>query len=150
MHQTYFIETFKKQLEEVYQEKTPALTFVMVNVRTSERFFSESNGVRNVPAGTVIANEIVSNYYDFYVVSQSSNRGSTVPNHYRVIYSDSKTQEGVLQELIFSQCFNYVNWTGSIKIPGILQYADKCAKFNSEVLENEALVEDLQGKLYFV
>ena len=150
MHQTFFIDPLKRQLEEAYAEKTPAITFVMVNVRTSERFFSEKNGVWNVPAGTVIANDIVSNYYDFYVVSQSSNRGSTVPNHYRVIYSDSKTQEGVLQELIFSQCFNYVNWTGSIKIPGILQYADKCAKFNSEVLENEALCEDLQGKLYFV
>ena len=122
----------------------------MVNVKTAERFFTDIEGGRNVPAGTVIASEVVSNYYDFYVVSQSSNRGSTVPNHYRVIYSDSKTEEGVLQELIFAQCFNYVNWTGSIKIPGILQYADKCAKFNSEVLENEALAEELQSKLYFV
>ena len=122
----------------------------MVNVKTAERFFTDIEGGRNVPAGTVIASEVVSNYYDFYVVSQSSNRGSTVPNHYRVIYSDSKTEEGVLQGLIFAQCFNYVNGTGSIKIPGILQYADKCAKFNSEVLENEALAEELQSKLYFV
>jgi hypothetical protein len=123
----------------------------MVNVKTSERFFTEGDSnVRNVPAGTLVASDIVSNYYDFYVVSQASNRGSTVPNHYRVIYSDSKMEEGVLQELIFSQCFNYVNWTGSIKVPGILQYADKCAKFNSEVLENELLCDDLQNKLYFV
>jgi len=28
-----------------------------------------------------------------------------------------------------------VNWTGSIKIPGILQYAKKCAKFSAEALE---------------
>jgi len=123
---------------------------VMVNVKTSERFFTEGSQTRNVPAGTVVASEIVSKEYDFYVVSQNSNRGSIVPNHYKVIHSDSKMEEGVLQELIFSQCFNYVNWTGSIKVPGILQYADKCAKFNSEVLENESLCEDLQNKLYFV
>jgi len=68
-------------------------------------------------------------------VSQGSNKGSTVPNHYKVVHSDSKIEEGLLHELIFSQCFNYVNWTGSIKIPGILQYAKKCAKFSAEALE---------------
>ena len=124
---------------------------VMVNVKTSERFFTEGEqNIRNVPAGTVISSEIVSKCYDFFVVSQNSNKGSIVPNHYKVIHSDSKLEEGVLQELIFSQCFNYVNWTGSIKVPGILQYAEKCARFNSDVLENERLSEDLQNKLYFV
>jgi aubergine-like protein len=59
-------------------------------------------------------------------------------------------EEGVLQELCFSQCFNYVNWTGSIKVPAILQYAKKCAKFNAEVLEDKAVPESLQNKLYFV
>ena len=88
-----------------------------------------------------MASDVVSKDYDFYVVSQSSTKGSTVPNHYRVVYSDSKMEEGMLQELIFSQCFNYVNWTGSIKVPGILQYASKCAKFNSEILENQMLAE---------
>lgn len=65
------------------------------------------------------------------MVSQFANRGCTVPNHYKVIYTDSKMEEGVLQELIYSQCFNYVNWTGSIKVPGILQYAKKCVHFSS-------------------
>ena len=123
---------------------------VMVNCKTSERFFTEGNNIRNVPAGTVISTDVVSNNYDFYVVSQNSNKGSILPNHYKVIHCDSKLEEGILQELIFSQCFNYVNWTGSIKVPGILQYAEKCAKFNSEILENHQLSEELQNKLYFV
>jgi aubergine-like protein len=63
-------------------------------------------------------------------MSQQSNKGTTVPNHYKVIYTNSELDEGKLQELAFSQCFNYVNWTGSIKVPAILQYAKKCAKFN--------------------
>lgn len=56
----------------------------------------------------------------------------------------------MLHELIFSQCFNYVNWTGSIKIPGILQYAKKCAKFAAETLDGEKVKEELSSKLYFV
>jgi aubergine-like protein len=103
-----------------------------------------------VNAGTIIANDIVSEHYDFYLVSQSSNRGSTVPNHYKVVFTNSEIEEGLLHELIFSQCFNYVNWTGSIKIPGILQYTKKCAKFSSEALDGEKVKEDLESKLYFV
>ena len=106
--------------------------------------------MRNVPAGTLVSTEIVNDFYDFYVASQTSSKGSTLPNYYKVIHSDSNMEEGILQELVFSQCFNYVNWTGSIKVPGILQYASKCAKFSSEVLENEQLCDHIQKKLYFV
>ena len=84
------------------------------------------------------------------MVSQFSNKGSTVPNHYKIIYTDSKIEEGLIQEVIFSQCFNYVNWTGSIKILGILQYAKKSAKFISEVFEGNQIEKDLSTKLYFV
>jgi aubergine-like protein len=59
-------------------------------------------------------------------------------------------EEGVLQELIFGQCFNYVNWTGSIKVPSVLQYAKKSAKFSSEVLERSKVPVELFGKPYFV
>jgi len=98
MFQDYFIKPLKNKLEEAYKDKFIAITLVMINVKSSERFFTEGDSnVRNVPAGTLISTDIVSNYYDFYVVSQASNRGSTVPNHYKVIYSDSKLEEGVLQ-----------------------------------------------------
>ena len=59
-------------------------------------------------------------------------------------------EEGVLSELIFGQCFNYVNWSGSIKVPGILQYAKKCAKFHSEVMEEAKISSSLERCLYFV
>jgi hypothetical protein len=88
----FFVKNLKTKLSDIYGEKTPSLTLVLVNVRTSERFFTEGDNARNVPAGTLIASDIVTNYYDFYVVSQASNRGSTVPNHYRVVYCDSKLE----------------------------------------------------------
>ena len=54
-----------------------------------------------------------------------------------------------MQETAFSQCFNYVNWTGSIKVPAIMQYAKKLAKFSSEVMEpNSTIPESLASKLY--
>lgn len=85
-----FLNPLKEKLEGLYKEKVPAITMVMVNVKSNERFFTDHEQARNVPAGTVIASDVVSNLYDFYVVSQNSNKGSTVPNYYRVIFSDSK------------------------------------------------------------
>ena len=123
----------------------------MVNLRNSERFFTDSGPeVRNVFPGTLVSNTIVSPHYDFFIVSQQSFKGSIVPNHYRVIYSTSKLEEGHLQELIFSQCFSYANWTGSIKVPSILQYAKKCAKFHAEVLLGEAVSAGLEVRLFFI
>ena len=125
------------------------ITVIMVNLRNCERFFTFGNEGKNVPPGTLINAQIVSNNYDFYIVSQQSTKGSVVPNHYKVIYSkESKLEEGHLQELIFSQCFNYCNWTGSIKIPAILMYAKKCVKFNSEVMEGFEVSSDLVGKVF--
>ena len=127
------------------------VTIVMINLKTSERFFEKKGDrVENVRAGLLVSDTFVSEDYDFYLVSQKSTKGSTVPNHYKVVFSTSKLEEGKLQSLIFSQCFNYVNWTGSIKVPGVLQYAKKCAKFASEVLENTKIPSALEGKLYFV
>jgi aubergine-like protein len=120
----------------------------MVNTKNSERFFTLQKG--NVQAGTLISEGLVSVNYDFFMVSQQPMKGSSVPNHYRVIYSNSAMEEGVLQELCFSQCFNYVNWTGSIKVPAILQYAKKCAKFHAEVLDDAKVAEAVQNRMYFV
>ena len=109
----------------------------MINTKTSEKFFASKDGeVCNPQAGTLIHEQLVSNY-DFFLISQRANRGMAIPNHYKVIYSTSKMQEGELQEIIFSQCFNYVNWTGSIKVPAILQYAKKAVMFKCDVMKEK-------------
>ena len=41
----------------------------MVNTKTSERFFAEDNrGINNVQAGTLVSSDIVSDFYDFYLI----------------------------------------------------------------------------------
>ena len=143
-----------ERVREVYGSQHPenmGVTFVMINLKNSERFFEKrGDRVENVKAGLLVSDTLVSEDYDFFLVSQKSNRGTTVPNHYKVVFSTSKLEEAKLQSLIFAQCFNYVNWTGSIKVPGVLQYAKKCAKFAAEVLESTKIPSGLEGKLYFV
>lgn len=94
LFQEGFIEVLKKRITEIYQQQPPNLILVMINVKTSERFFSSSGGdnrgINNVEAGTLIASDLVSPHYDFYIVSQRSNKGCSVPNHYKIIYSSSQ------------------------------------------------------------
>lgn len=91
IYHTFMINPLLQKLEEVYAMSRPNITFVLVNTKTNERFFqSMGNGVKNVPAGTIVSENIVSNNYDFFMISQFATRGSTVPNHYKVIYTDSK------------------------------------------------------------
>ena len=123
----------------------------MVNTKTSEKFFSTKDGkLSNPQAGTLIHESLVSNNYDFFLISQKTNNGTVVPNHFRVVFSNSKMEEGMLQEIVFSQCFNYVNWTGSIKVPSILQYAKKAALFRSDVLGLKEVPESMEKSLYFI
>ena len=65
-------------------------------------------------------------------MSQQSTKGITAPNRSKVIHTNSKIDEGSLQEFMVSQHSNYEDWSGQIKIPTILQSAKKCAKFSAE------------------
>jgi argonaute-like protein implicated in RNA metabolism and viral defense len=40
---------------------------------------------------------------------------------------------------MFSQCFNYANFTGLVHLPAILLYAKKCARFKSQASFTEIL-----------
>jgi aubergine len=149
LYQENYCKKLQENVQKTYNHAI-RLTVAMVNLRNSERFFTAENVPRNVPPGTLVSSTIVSKNYDFFIVSQQSNKGSIVPNHYKIITAESKLEEGHLQELIFSQCFNYVNWTGSIKVPAILQYAKKCARFNAEVMNGMEVSHGLQARPYFV
>jgi hypothetical protein len=51
-----FIGPTKARLDEIYTDQDVRITFVMINVKTSERFFIEDgNQIRNVNAGTLVA-----------------------------------------------------------------------------------------------
>lgn len=134
-------------LEARCKSDRPKLTYVLLSTRASERFFLPDDS--NVRAGTLVSKELVSDHYDFFLVSQYCRRGTAVPNHYRVIYCDSDMQEGVLAELLYAQCFNYCNWTGSIKVPAVLQYAKKCARFHSDALERPS-TKELSRAMYYI
>lgn len=102
------------------------------NKNSKQKFFLESRNMMNPGHGTLINSKVVSKNYDFYLIAQQCNRGTVKPVHYKVLFTDSKIEEGVLQELIYDQSFNYMNWSGSVRVPSVLQYSTKLCDFVTE------------------
>ena len=92
--------------EEIDPGYKPGLIYIGLEKRVSEKFFLDGQ-YRNPPFGAVVDTGVVSKFYDFYLMSQNVTRGTTTPIHYRIIYDTTGFPEGMVQEFVFGQCFNY-------------------------------------------
>lgn len=72
---------------------------------------------------------------------------------YKVAY-DSSNQEvphEALKIITYEQCYNYPNWSGSIRFPATLQKANKLAKFVANHGEkNIDKANPLKGLDYYI
>ncbi len=75
----------------------PKLTFLTANKNSKQKFFLQGRSITNPGYGTLVNSKIVSKFYDFFLIAQHCNRGTVKPVHYKVLYTDSKMEEGVLQ-----------------------------------------------------
>ena len=69
---------------------------------------------------------------------------------YEIEFSNSSLPEGFLEKILFHQCYSYANTQGSAKIPSVLRYAMKCAKFHQDVLNTELSNNSLAKTLYYI
>ncbi len=67
----------------------------------------------------------------------STNASTSVASHFEIIFGRPLMTMESLMEIVYVQCFNYKNWTGVIKVPSVMQYAKKCAKFANETLKGK-------------
>lgn len=75
-------------------ESQIGLCYIVIDKKVNEKFFGSNEGrISNPAAGTLINSEVVSSSsYDFYLISQYSNRGTVIPTYYKVLYNDSKLE----------------------------------------------------------
>jgi aubergine-like protein len=65
--------------------------------------------------------------FDFFLVPQSVGQGTVTPTHYNVLEFSSNMQPDHFQQIAFKLCHVYFNWTGTIRVPAVCQYAHKLA-----------------------
>ena len=140
-------------LLDVVRELCPAtkVTFIVVKKRIPTRVFF--NGGNPVP-GTLITSEITHpNWYDFFLVSHETRKGTVSPTHYNVLIDQIGWPISELVEFIFLQCHQYFNWSGSISVPAPCQYAHRVAfLYGRSLLAGDSSItevpEDLEETLF--
>lgn len=147
---TAFSRAFDNLAQNHGLESKPTFVYICANKKVGAKFFSEGNsrdgGLGNPDSGTVI-DESIDTGKDFYLISQKTHQGSAAPTHYFVLaYCTNEKKagggEGVeyvqkqgedlpqrmmkdIQLLTYKLCYMYYNWSGSIKVPAPVQYAQK-------------------------
>ncbi|KAM6166384.1 piwi-like protein 3 [Erethizon dorsatum] len=127
------------------------LTFIVVKKRINTRFFVQSQErLQNPPSGTVIDVALTrEEWYDFYIVSQSSKHGTVTPTHYNVIYDTVRLDPDTVQRLTYKLCHMYYNFPGTIRVPAPCHYAHKLAYFVGQNIQQEPH-NSLSNCLYYL
>uniref|UniRef100_A0A8D2B2C8 Piwi-like protein 3 n=1 Tax=Sciurus vulgaris TaxID=55149 RepID=A0A8D2B2C8_SCIVU len=130
---------------------TPNLTFIVVKKRINTRFFvSNTDGLGNPYPGTVIDMVLTrEQWYDFYIVSQSSRTGTVTPTHYNVIYDTICLDPDTVQRLTYKLCHMYYNLPGIIRVPAPCHYAHKLAYLVGQNIHQEP-DKSLSDSLYYL
>lgn len=87
----------------------------------------------NPDPGSVIFEQLSQGCKEFHLASATVREGTCTPVVFKVAYeSDPNFPLDALSELTYNQTYSYYNWTGSVRVPANLQYANKLAKMYSE------------------
>ncbi|XP_061394627.1 protein aubergine [Musca vetustissima] len=153
LHQVFNTEVqfLKKKLDEIYKsagkEDGCRLAFVVVSKRINTRYFV--NG-RNPDPGTVVDDVItLPERYDFFLVSQSVRQGTVSPTSYNVIHDNMGLSADKMQILTYKMTHLYYNWSGTLRVPAVCQYAHKLAFLVAESI-HRAPSNGLENQLYFL
>lgn len=142
-----------KKDDNCYEEGyNPKLTIFSVNKRTELKFFEKNkNGYKNISLGSVIDQKVINpDVFEFYLQCPEVQLGTASPVHFLCIYNNNEdiTFED-FERITFYLSFYYWNWTGPIRIPAVLKYAELANSFNSKNLKNEVL-KNLKSSPYFI
>ncbi|XP_048640982.1 piwi-like protein 3 [Marmota marmota marmota] len=115
------------------------LTFIVVKKRINTRFFLKHNRRLGNPAPGTVVDMMVTReqWYDFYIVSQSSTVGTVTPTHYNVIYDTVCLDPDTVQRLTYKLCHMYYNLPGIIRVPAPCHYAHKLAYLVGQSLHDQ-------------
>ena len=146
------IPKITKIFGEYKENYKPQLTIFGVNKKTDLKFFEKDNrGYRNLPAGTVIDKSVISpDVFEFYLQCPEVDRGTGSPVHFLCLYNDNNDLTiNDFEEITYQQSYYYWNWSGPIRIPAALKYAEVANTFCGKNIKG-AIRDNLKDSPYFI
>ncbi|KAM9998020.1 hypothetical protein ACTFIY_007678 [Dictyostelium cf. discoideum] len=106
----------------------PKLIYIIVKKNTHIRFFDLGGNYSNPKQGVVVSQGVTrDHWYDFFLISQKTTKGTANPTHYHVIQDETNIQAESLQQLTYNLCYLYFNFDQSVSVPSVCQFAHKSA-----------------------
>eukprot|EP00249_Psilotum_nudum_P010610 c22645_g1_i2 orf=439-2946(-) len=131
---------FKKVFHQLSESYNPKVTIIVVQKRHHTRFFPV-RGNNNVAPGTVVDRDISRpKDYDFFLCSHfGSNKGTSRPSHYNVIFDENGFSPDDIQQLTNYLCYTYAKCTTAISVVSPVYYAHLAARNSQVCLEGASM-----------
>ena len=141
-----------KGFEDYKHNYSPKLSVFGVNKKTDLKFFEKNNGgYRNIPAGTVIDKDVITpDVFEFYLQCPEVDKGTGSPVHFLCLYNNNdELSINDFEEITYRQSYYYWNWSGPIRIPAALKYAEVANTFCGKIIKG-TIRENLMDSPYFI
>ena len=149
LQQKNFLSKEIQKIEEYCQKKKIKFYYILVNTKTTFKFFDvQDEEYYNPYSGLLVIEGITNkNFFEFYIQPQEVNQGSATPTCFHVAYGDLNMPE-MIPKFTFDLCHLYSNWQGPVRIPNVLKAAEKLSKMTAKYKLGE-LNENLKnGQAY--
>jgi len=120
--------------------------YTVIQKRIHQRFYvQKGDKYFNPPPGTVINNELkMTKYESFFLIPTVCTLSTVRPVQYIVVHNDGIPIADA-QQITFTCCHLYPNWSNSIKLPFTTQAAHKLAYLLGEIkMENPEIHQNLR------
>ena len=149
LHQKGQLKEEILQIEKTCKIKNVLFYYILVNTKTTYKFFEVENGeYYNPGSGLLILDGVINrNYFEFYIQPQEVTGGSATPSCFHVAYGNLEFPE-IIPKFTFDLCHIYSNWQGTVRIPNVIKAAEKLSKMTAKYKLDELNSELRKGQAY--
>ena len=137
------------QIEQVCKKNNILFYYILVNTKTTFKFFEKSGDqYYNPDAGLLVIDGVTHrDKFEFFIQPQQVTGGSATPTRFHVAYGNMNFPE-MIPKFTYDLCHIYSNWQGTVRIPNVIKAAEKLSKMTVKTIREE-LNKDLKlGQSY--
>ena len=138
LQQKEYLKTEIGQIDMACKTKNILYYYILVNTKTTFKFFEKSNrGYTNPGSGLLVIDGVTNrNFFEFYIQPQEVTQGSATPTCFHVAYGNLDFPE-IIPKFTFDLCHIYSNWQGTVRIPNVIKSAEKLSKMTAKYTKDE-------------
>ena len=126
------------QIEQLCKKLNILFYYILVNTRTTFKFFEKNGGqYQNPGAGLLVINGVThQDKFEFFIQPQQVTGGSATPTRFHVAYGNMDFPE-IIPKFTYDLCHIYSNWQGTVRIPNVIKAAEKLSKMTVKTTQDE-------------